>query len=313
MKNWIRAAVVVLAGLLVTIAVGARPSGTGGGPGGHGGGGRSSGLSSGRSVGHAIGHSFGHVFGRHGKASSSAHDMEPPLAGAVLVHGKIVQLPGPQIDHSAAERRFTHRRIDDFPFGERFLLMRPRAGFGFDGCAVFGFPRHGFLFDNNFDCFGGGFFFDPFLMAGLFGEFIGGQAFLPFNDQELENSPDDSTAWPSTDEGPMQPSSDADFRPSGGNSQDAATDNGESAKITDSEPPLTLLQLRDGSMYGLVDYWVEDGQLHYKTSYGGQNSIGLDRIDLEETIYLNAERGVEFVLRSRPASANAPNTATTPN
>jgi hypothetical protein len=312
MKNRIRVAVVLLAGLLVTMGVCARPSGTGGGhggPGGHGGGG----LSSGRGVGHAMGHSFGHLFGHHGKASNSAHDMEPPLAGAVLVHGKIVQLPGPHIDLSAAERRFAHRRIDDFPFGERFLLMRPRAGFGFDGCAGFGFPRHGFFFGDDFDCFSGGFFFDPVLMAGLSGEFIGGQAFLPFNDQELENNPDDSTAWPATEAGPMQPSGDADFGTSGGNTQNATTNDEASANITKNERPLTLLQLRDGSMYGLVDYWVEDGRLHYKTSYGGQNSIGLDRIDLEETVHLNAERGVQFALRPKPASANAANTGATPN
>jgi hypothetical protein len=63
-----------------------------------------------------------------------------------------------------------------------------------------------------------------------------------------------------------------------------------------SEQPVTLLQLRDGSMYGLVDYWVEDGQLHYTTTYGGQNSLELDRIDLEKTVQLNAERGIQFVL-----------------
>lgn len=316
MKNRIRVAVVVLAGLLITMGVRARSSGPGGGhggPGGHGGGGHSSGMSSGKSVGHAIGHSFGHVFGRHGKASSSAHDMEPPLAGAGLVHGKVVQLPGPQIDHSPVGRRFHHRPFNDFPFGDRFLLLRARPGFGFGGCAGFGFVSRGFFFGDDFDCFGGGFFFEPFLMAGLSGEFISGQAFLPFNDQELENGPDDSTEWPSTDEGPIQGSSDADFRTSGGNSQDATTNNGESAKTADSEPPLILLQLRDGSMYGLVDYWVEDGQLHYKTSYGAQSSIGLDRIDLEETVHLNAERGVQFALRPKPASTNAPNAAVTPN
>jgi hypothetical protein len=315
MKNRFRVAVMMLAGMLVTMGVRGRPSGPGGGhggPGGHGGGGRSSGLSSGRGVGHAIGHSFGHLFGRHGNASNSAHDMAPPLAGAAVVHGKTVQLPGPKIDPSPAERRFAHRPIDDFPFGERFLLMRPRAGFGFHGCAGFGFPHRSFFFDNNFDCFGGGFFFNPFLMAGLSGEFIGGQAFLPFNDQDLENSPDDSTAWPPTEAGAMQLSGAADSPTSGGSSQDPATQNGASAKMTDSEPPLTLLQLRDGSMYGLVDYWVEDGQLHYKTSYGAQNSTELDRIDLEQTVRLNADRGVQFVLRPKHPSASVP-PAATPN
>jgi hypothetical protein len=66
-----------------------------------------------------------------------------------------------------------------------------------------------------------------------------------------------------------------------------------------NEQPVTLLQLRDGSMYGLTDYWVEDGQLHYRTTYGGENSIGLDRIDLAKTEQLNGDRGVGFVLRPK--------------
>jgi hypothetical protein len=110
----------------------------------------------------------------------------------------------------------------------------------------------------------------------------------------------------------MQLSGAADFPTSGGSSPDPATQNGASTKIKDSEPPVTLLQLRDGSMYGLVDYWVEDGQLHYKTSYGVQNSIELDRIDLEQTVRLNADRGVQFVLRPKHPSASVP-PAATPN
>jgi hypothetical protein len=55
-------------------------------------------------------------------------------------------------------------------------------------------------------------------------------------------------------------------------------------------------------MYALVDYWVEDGQLHYTTTYGGQGSVGLDRIDLEKTVQLNAGRGVQFVLHPKTPS-----------
>jgi hypothetical protein len=36
--------------------------------------------------------------------------------------------------------------------------------------------------------------------------------------------------------------------------------------------------------------------LHYTTTYGAQNSISLDRIDLAKTVQLNAERGIQFVL-----------------
>ncbi len=66
--------------------------------------------------------------------------------------------------------------------------------------------------------------------------------------------------------------------------------------------PLTLLQLKDGSMYGLVDYWLEDGRLRYITSYGGENSVPIDQIDLDQTVKLNWERGVEFVLRPKPST-----------
>ena len=66
--------------------------------------------------------------------------------------------------------------------------------------------------------------------------------------------------------------------------------------------PLTLLQLKDGLMYGLTDYWLEDGRLHYITSYGGENSVPIEQIDFDKTVQLNWERGVEFVLRPKPST-----------
>ncbi len=69
------------------------------------------------------------------------------------------------------------------------------------------------------------------------------------------------------------------------------------------ESPVTLLQLRDGSMYGLTEYWVEGDELHYFTTYGGEDSVPLGHIDFEKTIKLNADRGVDFVLRPKPAAA----------
>jgi hypothetical protein len=55
-------------------------------------------------------------------------------------------------------------------------------------------------------------------------------------------------------------------------------------------------------MYALTDYWLADGSLHYVTSYGGENALPMERIDLDRTVQLNWERGVEFVLRPKPAS-----------
>lgn len=69
-----------------------------------------------------------------------------------------------------------------------------------------------------------------------------------------------------------------------------------------ADHPVTLLQLKNGWMYGLVDYWVEGDSLHYVTNYGGKNSVPLDLIDLATTIRLNSERGVEFSLHAKPQS-----------
>ena len=307
MKDWTRVPVMMLIGLLATVGLHARSGGSisGGGPGGHGGsgghGGRG-GVSSARGVGHAIGHSFGNLFGRHSKAAGSVHDMVPPLAGATVLHGRVMQLPGPEIVSAPARTTFHRQSIHEFPFSDRFLFFRPRPGFGFGGCADFGFPRHHFSLDNDFNCSAEGFFFDPFFIAGFSWPLTGSPALLPFNDQRLDYVSDDSTAAPPPEVSRVQPHGAADLSKSGSSTENAARNNAASGDKAKNEQPVTLLQLYDGSMYGLVDYWVEDGQLYYTTTYAGQGSVGLDRIDLEKTVQLNAGRGVQFVLHPKTPS-----------
>jgi hypothetical protein len=303
MKPWTRATVVMLAGLLATMGLPAHPGRSGGGPGGHSGSGghrgrggfssgHSSGASRGSAVGHAIGHSFGRLFGRQSKTPSSAHDIATPLTGAAGLHGANLRPPGAQIIFAPAPRRF-FRRPEDFPFGDRFLFFPHRGRFGFGGCASFGFPRQPFFFNDDFNCFAGGFFFDPFFIGGFSEPFIDSSSFLPFNNQMPDYVPDDSMA-----EGrPAQLSNATGLSESRDGTQNPATNNAAPVNQAKIEEPVTLLQLRDGSMYGLVTYWVEDGRLRYTTTYGGQNSIELDRIDLEKTEQLNGERGIQFVLR----------------
>ena len=304
MKPWTRTAVVMLAGLLATMGLPAHPGRSGGGPGGHSGSGghggrggfssgRSSRASTGTGVGHAISHSLGRLFGRQSKTASSAYDMAIPLTGTPGLHGAILQPPA-QIISAHARHRFP-RRPEDFPFGDRFLFFPPRAGFGFGGCASFGFPRHPFSFNDDFNCFAGGFFFDPFFIGRFSEPFIDRSPFQPFNDQMPDYVPDDSTA----EARPAQSSNATGLSESRGGTQSLATNHAAPVNQPKSEQSVTLLQLRDGSMYGLVAYWVEDGQLHYTTTYGGQNSLELDRIDLEKTVQLNAERGIQFVLHPR--------------
>ena len=69
-----------------------------------------------------------------------------------------------------------------------------------------------------------------------------------------------------------------------------------------ADHPITLLQLKNGSMYGLTDYRVDGDNLHYVTNYGGKNSVPLDLIDLATTIRLNSERGVEFSIHTKGQS-----------
>jgi hypothetical protein len=145
---------------------------------------------------------------------------------------------------------------------------------------------------DDFNCFAGGFFFNPFFIGRFSESFVGSSSLLPFNDQMPDYVPDDSTA----EVRPAQPSDATGLSESRGGTKNPATNNAAPVNQAKSEQPVTLLQLRDGSMYGLVAYWVEDGQLHYTTTYGGQNSLELDRIDLEKTVQLNAERGIQFVL-----------------
>ncbi len=57
--------------------------------------------------------------------------------------------------------------------------------------------------------------------------------------------------------------------------------------------------LKDGIRFGVIDYWVTGDQLGYVTTYGRQNTIDLDRLDLEKTVNLNSSRGVPFVLQER--------------
>jgi len=62
---------------------------------------------------------------------------------------------------------------------------------------------------------------------------------------------------------------------------------------------VTLLMLKDSTGYLANDYWLEAGELHYVTPAGKYKLLPLARLDLEETVKLNRQRSVGFVLRSQ--------------
>ena len=156
-----------------------------------------------------------------------------------------------------------------FPRPVRFF---PRHGqFGFSGCTGFGFSQRHFGFAGGFNCFNDGIFFDPFLLGG-FGSVPGLSDAYQQIDSDASNQMSDSS------------DSTAPY-----------------ASNPNDDQPITLLQLLDGSMYGLTSYHVVGHELQYTTDYGAQNSIPLDRIDFTQTLRLNAERHVSFVLEPKPS------------
>jgi hypothetical protein len=158
------------------------------------------------------------------------------------------------------------RVSDRHPRG-RFVFRPPigfclrRRAFGSGEC-LDGWFGHNLRFGDSWNCSIDGFFFDPF----FFGWFSGSPSY--------QRTVSDATKETS-------------------NSSDSATSSRNGVKAKSS---ITLLQLRDGSMYGFTGYWVKDGELHYKTTYGGENSLRFERIDFAKTVQLNADRDVPFLL-----------------
>ena len=62
---------------------------------------------------------------------------------------------------------------------------------------------------------------------------------------------------------------------------------------------LTLIALKDGTTYGVTDYWIEGGRLSYTFGNGAEGSFDSGNVDWRKTIQLNAERGIIVTLRTR--------------
>jgi hypothetical protein len=67
----------------------------------------------------------------------------------------------------------------------------------------------------------------------------------------------------------------------------------------------TLLILKGGGGYLARDYWVESGAFHLFTADGEHKMFPMSRLDLEETVRINRERSVEFVLRTPDATEHS--------
>jgi hypothetical protein len=71
------------------------------------------------------------------------------------------------------------------------------------------------------------------------------------------------------------------------------------------EHELVWLYSRDGTAYGVTDYWFVNNQVHFVTlEEGGAKSvekvIGLDELDVQKTVDVNTQRGFRVVMRDEP-------------
>ncbi len=64
--------------------------------------------------------------------------------------------------------------------------------------------------------------------------------------------------------------------------------------------PLFLLVFKDHSIYGITAYRIENGRIYYATSYGALNSVPLDLVDLDSTVQMNRDRGLDFSIEPAP-------------
>ena len=71
--------------------------------------------------------------------------------------------------------------------------------------------------------------------------------------------------------------------------------------LDDSRDQLTVIVLRGGTAFVARNYWLSGGEMHCLSDQGDERLIALEKIDLSQTVLLNRERKVDFVLRSRDA------------
>jgi len=72
-------------------------------------------------------------------------------------------------------------------------------------------------------------------------------------------------------------------------------------QLTPSGPSakLTIVALKDGSAFLAAQYWVQGGKMRCVSLSGEEKLIPLEKIDLAESVRVNQERSLDFVLQSR--------------
>ena len=71
------------------------------------------------------------------------------------------------------------------------------------------------------------------------------------------------------------------------------------------ERDLIWLYLKDGTVYGVTDYWLVNGQMHFSMveddpTKQAEHEFPYDELDVQKTIYVNTHRGFRIVFRDEP-------------
>ena len=182
------------------------------------------------------------------------------------------------------------------------------------------FSSPGFLFFSpTFGFFGPGFGCDPFWVTPFgcssfsplgidgfgylgYGDYLGGYGDMGYGYDNGYYAPPSFDVTPQNpDEGASQEPAPSDWQnPPADNS---SPDNSSVANENQQPAPDTIIYLKDGTSFAAKDYWLADGQLHYITSYGGENAVDLSAFDLERTTDENAKQGIAITLRPAPNPA----------
>jgi hypothetical protein len=245
------------------------------GGGGHGGGGFSGHFGGGHFSGF---HSSGHASSSgSGRRSASG----PPVAGVTMAHGRGVQRGALGFHGPRPSRPSRPLTVSAFN-GRRGFFGFGGLGWGLGFCSPFDGFYGDYSWGGDFGCASQDFFFDPDLGYGFSSD--GGDA-------EEPEATGGSLVPDSGDASDFQPDVILDNEPA------PPVDKVAHHRLSPHEPD-TILQLKNGSMYGLRDYWLSAGRLYYLTNYGGQNSVSLSEIDFEKTTQLNADRGGRFSIET---------------
>ena len=190
-------------------------------------------------------------------------------------------------------------------FGPTFGFFGPSFDFG---CDPF------WTWEPAFGCGG----LNPFGFAGFggfgylgYGDYLGG-----YGDMGYGYDNGGYYSQPAYDNGMNGNDQGASQEPAPSEWQNPPANNSSVENQNQQQAPETIIYLKDGTSFAVTDYWVADGQLHYVTSYGGENAVDLDQLDLERTTDENAKQGIAITLRPAPESqppAAQPPTAQPPD